>query len=66
MSKVKEICDANDYKANGTINWNIVNSVTYLPEENKIILRLPEYSKEDFNEIWKFKKANKDLKIKII
>lgn len=66
MSKVKEICDANDYKANGTINWNIVNSVTYLPEENKIILRLPEYSKEDFNEIWKFKKAHKELKIVII
>lgn len=66
MSKVKEICDANDYKANGTINWNIVNSVTYLPEENKIILRLPEYSKEDFNEIWKFKKAHKDLKIVIV
>ena len=66
MSKVKEICDANNYKANGTINWNIVNSVTYLPEENKIILRLPEYSREDFNEIYKFKKANKDLKIVII
>ena len=66
MSKVKEICDANDYKANGTINWNIVNSVTYLPEENKIILRLPEYSKEDFNEIYKFKKAHKELKIVII
>lgn len=66
MSKVKEICDANDYKANGTINWNIVNSVTYLPEKNKIVISLPEYSREDFNEIYKFKKANKDLKIKII
>lgn len=66
MSKVKEICDANDYKANGTINWNIVNSVTYLPEENKIVINLPEYSREDFNEIYKFKKAHKELKIVII
>ena len=66
MSKVKEICDANDYKANGTINWNIVNSVTYLPEENKIVINLPEYSREDFDEIYKFKKAHKELKIVII
>lgn len=66
MSKVKEICDANNYKVNGTINWNIVNSVTYLPEENKINVSLPEYSREDFNEIWKFKKAHKDLKIVIV
>ena len=66
MSKVKEICDANGYRTTGTINWNIVNSVTYIPEENKINVNLPEYSREDFNEIWKFKKANKDLKIKII
>ena len=66
MSKAKEICDANDYKANGTINWNIVNSVTYFPEENKIVISLPEYLEEDFKEIWKFKKAHKDLKIKIL
>ena len=63
MSKVKEICDANNYKTNGTINWNIVNSVTYLPEENKIVIDLPEYSREDFDEIYKFKKAHKELKI---
>ena len=66
MSRVKEICDANNYKTNGTINWNIVNSVTYLPEENKINVNLPEYSREDFNEIYKFKKAHKELKIVII
>lgn len=66
MSIVKEICDANNYKTNGTINWNIVNSVTYLPEENKIVINLPEYSREDFNEIYKFKKAHKELKIVII
>ena len=66
MSEVKEICDTNNYKANGTINWNVVNSVTYLPEENKIVISLIEYSREDFNEIYKFKKAHKDLKIVIV
>lgn len=66
MSKVKEICDANGYRTTGTINWNIVNSVTYLPEENKINVSLPEYSREDFDEIYKFKKAHKELKIVII
>lgn len=66
MSRVKEICDANGYRTTGTINWNIVNSVTYIPKENKISVSLPEYSKEDFDEIYKFKKAHKELKIVII
>ena len=66
MSMVKEICNANGYKTIGTINWNVVNSVTYFPEENKVVISLPEYSEEDFKEIWKFKKAHKDLKIKIL
>lgn len=66
MSRVKEICDANGYRTTGTINWNTVNSVTYFPEENKINVSLPEYSREDFDEIYKFKKAHKELKIVII
>ena len=66
MSKVKKICDANGYRTTGTINWNIVNSVTYIPEENKINVSLPEYSREDFDEIYKFKKTHKELKIVII
>ena len=66
MSKVKEICDANGYRTTGTINWNTVNSVTYFSEENKINVSLPEYSREDFDEIYKFKKAHKELKIVII
>ena len=66
MLMVKKICDANNYKKTGTINWNTVNSVAYLPEENKIVISLIEYSREDFNEIYKFKKAHKDLKIVIV
>ena len=66
MSIVKEICDTNGYRTTGTINWNTVNSVTYLPEENKINVSLSEYLKEDFDEIYKFKKAHKELKIVII
>lgn len=66
MSIVKEICDANGYRTTGTINWNTVNSVTYFPEENKINVSLPEYSREDFDEIYKFKKVHKELKIVII
>lgn len=54
------------FEFKGTVNWDIINSISYFPLESKIIIRLPEYSEKDFKEIWKFKMKFPKMKIVII
>lgn len=53
------------FEFKGTVNWDTINSISYFPLENKIIIRLSEYSEKDFKEIWKFKMKFPEMKIAI-
>lgn len=66
MSDIVKEYKESQFEFKGTVNWDIINSMSYFPLESKIIIRLPEYSEKDFKEIWKFKMKFPEMKIVII